>query len=109
MRQALVNEILAPRKDGIDAVVMMMKDQYGSESRLVVCLSDAVVDASFLDYVLQRALSVAEGEQKETLIKRIRPHLINARRQGGTYGKHLIASEYLLYETLSYSLNTHYS
>lgn len=45
MRQALVNEILAPRKDGIDVVVMMMKDQYGSESPLTVCLSDAFVDA----------------------------------------------------------------
>ncbi|TCD71885.1 hypothetical protein EIP91_000017 [Steccherinum ochraceum] len=77
VRHALVNEILLPRKDGIDVVVLMMKDQYGN-------------------YVLQRALSVAEGEQKENLIKRIRPHLLNARRQGGTYGKHLIAIERLL-------------
>ncbi|KAH8106974.1 armadillo-type protein [Cristinia sonorae] len=74
LRQSLVNELLLPRKDGIDVVVMMMKDQYGN-------------------YVLQRALSVAEGEQKDALVKRIRPHLLNARRQGGTYGKHLIASE----------------
>jgi len=61
----------------MDVVVMMMKDQYGN-------------------YVLQRALTVSEGEQKEALIKRIRPHLFNARRQGGAYGKHLIAIERLL-------------
>ncbi|THH33930.1 hypothetical protein EUX98_g248 [Antrodiella citrinella] len=76
-RHALINEILAPRKDGMDVVVMMMKDSYGN-------------------YVLQRALTVSEGEQKEALVKRIRPQLVIIRRQGGAYGKNLSAIERLI-------------
>ena len=47
-----------------------------------------------LDYVLQRALSVAEGEQKELLINKIRPQLTSMRRYSSAYSKHLISSEF---------------
>lgn len=46
-----------------------------------------------LDYVLQRALTVAEGEQKEQLISKVRPHLVNMRRYSSAYSKHLSASK----------------
>ena len=45
------------------------------------------------DYVLQRALTVAEGEQKEQLISKVRPHLVNMRRYSSAYSKHLSASK----------------
>jgi pumilio RNA-binding family len=45
-----------------------------------------------VDYVLQRALSVSEGEQKEALINKIRPQLANMRRYSSAYSKHLISS-----------------
>ena len=45
------------------------------------------------DYVLQRALTVAEGDQKEQLISKVRPHLVNMRRYSSAYSKHLSASE----------------
>ena len=44
------------------------------------------------DYVLQRALVVAEGEQKELLISKIRPQLAAMRRYSSAYSKHLISS-----------------
>lgn len=46
-----------------------------------------------LDYVLQRALTVVEGEQKEALISKIRPQLATMRRYSSAYSKHLISSK----------------
>lgn len=46
-----------------------------------------------IDYVLQRALSVVEGEQRETLLSKVRPQLMNMRRYSSAYSKHLIASK----------------
>ncbi|KAJ7937651.1 armadillo-type protein [Mycena leptocephala] len=72
-RQLLIDEIMAPpsKPDGTTPIVAMMKDQYGN-------------------YVLQRALRVAEGDQKEALINTVRPQLINMRRYSNS--KHLASS-----------------
>lgn len=51
-----------------------------------------VPNGYFVDYVLQRALSVAEGEQRELLISKIRPQLTSMRRYSSAYSKHLISS-----------------
>ena len=53
------------------------------------------------DYVLQRALSVVEGEQKDLLVSKIRPQLTTMRRYSSAYSKHLISSEIFLY-TITY-------
>ncbi|KAJ7940588.1 ARM repeat-containing protein [Mycena leptocephala] len=75
-RRALIDEIMAPpsKPDGPTPIVTMMKDQYGN-------------------YVLQRALGVAEGDQKEALINSVRPQLMNMRRYSTAYSKHLTSSE----------------
>ncbi|KAJ7235469.1 armadillo-type protein [Mycena haematopus] len=75
-RRALIEEIMAPpsKPDGPTPIVVMMKDQYGN-------------------YVLQRALAVAEGEQKEALINAVRPQLLNMRRYSTAYSKHLTSIE----------------
>ncbi|KAF7338257.1 PUM-HD domain-containing protein [Mycena venus] len=86
-RRALIEEIMAaPSKpDAATPIVIMMKDQYGN-------------------YVLQRALQVAEGEQKETLINTVRPQLLSMRRYSTAYSKHLTSIEREL-EKLSPSAN----
>jgi len=49
------------------------------------------------DYVLQRALGVVEGTQKEALISKVRPRLAIMRRYSSTYSRHLTSSiEHLL-------------
>ncbi|KAK7014832.1 kinesin heavy chain [Favolaschia claudopus] len=75
-RRALIDEIMAPpsKPDAVSPIVIMMKDQYGN-------------------YVLQKALGVAEGEQKEALISTVRPQLQNMRRQSTAYSKHLTSIE----------------
>ena len=45
------------------------------------------------DYVLQRALTVVEGEQKDVLVSKIRPQLATMRRYSSAYSKHLISSK----------------
>ncbi|KIM65290.1 hypothetical protein SCLCIDRAFT_113342 [Scleroderma citrinum Foug A] len=73
-RRGLVEEIIAPKADGVSPIVSMMKDQ-------------------FANYVLQRALTVADNDQKELLIGKIRPQLVTMRRYSSAYSKHLISSE----------------
>ncbi|KAJ7343436.1 armadillo-type protein [Mycena albidolilacea] len=75
-RRALIEEIMAPpsKPDAATPIVVMMKDQYGN-------------------YVLQRALGVAEGDQKETLINTVRPQLLSMRRYSTAYSKHLTSIE----------------
>ncbi|KAJ7172428.1 armadillo-type protein [Mycena filopes] len=75
-RRQLIDEIMAPapKPDGATPIVTLMKDQYGN-------------------YVLQRALGVAEGEQKEALINTVRPQLLNMRRYSTAYSKHLTSIE----------------
>ena len=54
------------------------------------------------DYVLQRALSVVEGEQKDLLVSKIRPQLTTMRRYSSAYSKHLISSESIFLYTITY-------
>ena len=51
-------------------LLIMMKDQYAN-------------------YVIQRMVDVVDGDQREALIQKIRPHLASLRKY--TYGKHIIA------------------
>ncbi|KAI5899501.1 ARM repeat-containing protein [Schizophyllum commune H4-8] len=76
-RAHLIDEIMMPTADGVSPLVIMMKDQ-------------------FANYVLQRALATAEGEQKEMLIAKVKPHIANMRRYSSAYSKHLVAGEYAL-------------
>jgi len=45
------------------------------------------------DYVLQRALSVVDADQKDELINRVKPQLVSMRRYSSAYSKHLISSK----------------
>ncbi|KAF7304924.1 Kinesin heavy chain [Mycena kentingensis (nom. inval.)] len=75
-RRVLIEEILAPAKqpDGPTAIALLMKDQYGN-------------------YVLQRALGVAEGELKQKLVDTIRPQLAAMRKQSNGHSKHIASIE----------------
>ncbi|KDQ07951.1 hypothetical protein BOTBODRAFT_59683 [Botryobasidium botryosum FD-172 SS1] len=75
-RRILIEEIMTPKQD-MSPIVIMMKDQ-------------------FANYVLQRALTVVEGDQKEALIAKIRPYLVSMRRYSSAYSKHLISSAFTL-------------
>jgi hypothetical protein len=50
----------------------MMKDQYAN-------------------YVVQKMLDVVDGEQRDLLVAKIKPHLQSLKKY--TYGKHLISSK----------------
>ncbi|KAF8894634.1 armadillo-type protein [Infundibulicybe gibba] len=76
-RRVLIDEMMTPKHDGVSPIVTMMKDQYAN-------------------YVLQRALAVVEGDQKEALIGRVKPQLANMRRYSSAYSKHLVSIERLL-------------
>ncbi|KAI9193305.1 ARM repeat-containing protein [Polychytrium aggregatum] len=71
-RQLLIEEVVQTKPDGSSPLVAMMKDQYAN-------------------YVVQKMLDVVDGDQKELLIQKIKPHLASLKKY--TYGKHLIASE----------------
>lgn len=51
-----------------------------------------MIDFLFEDYVLQRALTVADQDQKDLLVSKIRPQLVSMRRYSSAYSKHLISS-----------------
>lgn len=70
-RRALIDEVCHAKADGVIPLHVMMKDQ-------------------FANYVVQKMLDIAEPEQKEMLINRLKPHLGMLKKF--TYGKHLIAS-----------------
>ncbi|KAG8901134.1 hypothetical protein FRB99_005550, partial [Tulasnella sp. 403] len=80
-RRVLLSEIMSNRPDGQNVIVIMMKDQYAN-------------------YVLQRALAVAEGDQLDELLGKIRPQLINLRRYSNNYSKHLASIERMMIEKL---------
>ncbi len=46
------------------------------------------------DYVLQKAISVARGEQRKTLIWRVRVHLNHVRRHSRVLGKQWMTSKF---------------
>ncbi|KAG6850993.1 hypothetical protein H0H93_004480 [Arthromyces matolae] len=72
-RRRLVEEILTTRPDGVTPITGMMKDQYAN-------------------YVLQRAMIVAVGDQKETLFNKVIPQVQSMRKHSSVYAKHLTAS-----------------
>ncbi|CAE6414057.1 unnamed protein product [Rhizoctonia solani] len=78
-RRLLIEEIMTPRMDTVNPIVLMMKD-------------------SFANYVLQRALQVVEGEQRHMLVAKVKPQLANMRRYSSAYSKHLASIERLLNE-----------
>lgn len=90
-RRQLIDEIITPKQDGVSPIVTMMKDQFASMS-FALALSARPYSPS-ADYVLQRALSVVEGDQKEELVSKIKPQLVSMRRYSSAYSKHLIASK----------------
>lgn len=45
------------------------------------------------DYVLQRALLVAEGDQREELFDTVRQQLVNTRRVSAVVSKHVVSSK----------------
>ncbi|KAG0170012.1 mRNA binding protein puf3 [Apophysomyces sp. BC1034] len=70
-RQALIEEVLLTRADGSYPLMSMMKDQYAN-------------------YVVQKMLDVVNGDQRELLVTKIKPHLPGLKKY--TYGKHLIST-----------------
>jgi pumilio RNA-binding family len=93
-RRALIQEMMTSKQDGVSPIATMMKDQYASELCLVIFLHiTCFADPFFQDYVLQRAVSVADQEQKRELISRIKPQLVSMRRYSSAYSKHLLSSE----------------
>ncbi|KAG0040894.1 mRNA binding protein puf3 [Podila clonocystis] len=68
-RQRLIEEVITARPDGSSPLVLMMKDQ-------------------FANYVVQKMLDVVDGEQRDILVAKIKPHLQSLKKY--TYGKHLI-------------------
>ncbi|KAG8716198.1 mRNA binding protein puf3 [Ceratobasidium sp. 423] len=78
-RRLLIEEIMTPRMDTVNPIVLMMKD-------------------SFANYVLQRALQVVEGDQRHVLVAKVKPQLASMRRYSSAYSKHLASIERLLNE-----------
>ncbi|KAK7054863.1 hypothetical protein VNI00_003326 [Paramarasmius palmivorus] len=76
-RRALVDELLVPKYEGAMPITAMMKDQFGN-------------------YVLQRAVVVADPDQREQLITHIRAQIPTMRRYSSAYNKHLLSSEFRL-------------
>lgn len=54
-----------------------------------------------IDYVLQRALLVAEGDQREELFNTVRQQLVNTRRVSAVVSKHVVSIERLLEKHLT--------
>lgn len=72
-RQKLIEEVIVSKPDGSPSpLVLMMKDQ-------------------FANYVVQKMLDVVDGEQRDVLVAKIKPHLPSLKKY--TYGKHLITSK----------------
>ena len=46
----------------------------------------------FANYVVQKMLDVVDGDQREVLVSKIKPHLQSLKKY--TYGKHLISSKF---------------
>ncbi|GES87106.1 ARM repeat-containing protein [Rhizophagus clarus] len=69
-RQLLIEEVIMTKPDGTSPLISMMKDQYAN-------------------YVVQKMLDVVDGEQRDLLVAKIKPHLQSLKKY--TYGKHLIS------------------
>lgn len=81
-RRALIDEMLAIAPETITPIMTMMQDQ-------------------FANYVLQRALLVAEGDQREELFNTVRQQLVNTRRVSAVVSKHVVSIERLLEKHLT--------
>ncbi|PWN50743.1 ARM repeat-containing protein [Violaceomyces palustris] len=79
--------------DGETAVVPPSPNQAQKIAPAVIMMKD-----QFANYVLQRFLEVAQGEQRARLIAAVRPQLISMRRYSNGYAKHLAAIEKLIEE-----------
>ncbi|KAL0581724.1 mRNA binding protein puf3 [Marasmius crinis-equi] len=76
-RRALIDEFLVSKTDGTAPVPALMKDQFGN-------------------YVLQRAVIVADADQRERLIGVVRGQIPTMRRYSSAYNKHLLSIERLI-------------
>lgn len=107
-RRQLIDEIMTPKQDGLSPIMGLMKDSFGSKRTFTV-RSVLLLTSTLVDYVLQRALTVADADQKELLISKVRPHLVNMRRYSSAYSKHLSASTYTCGIVMPYLTNTCHS
>lgn len=96
-RRLLINEIMALRSDGQSAILTMVKDQYASESVMTSCLSIILLIISYKDYVLQRALTVVESDQRESFFQQVKPVLTALRKSTTAYNRPLISSKSIIY------------
>ncbi|KAF9264666.1 ARM repeat-containing protein [Marasmius fiardii PR-910] len=76
-RRSLIDELLVPKHEGATPVASMMKDQFGN-------------------YVLQRAVMVADTDQRDQLIGLVRTQIPVMRRYSSAYNKHLLSIERLI-------------
>lgn len=60
----------------------------------------------YANYVVQKMLDVVDGDQRDLLVAKIKPHLQGLKKY--TYGKHLISSKYRHYCSVSGTLLTFY-
>jgi pumilio RNA-binding family len=74
-RRLLIEELLVPGSGGVIPVSVMMKDQ-------------------FANYVLQKALSLVEGDLLDAMVAVVRPQLISMRRHPTAFTKHLNSSAF---------------
>lgn len=58
----------------------------------------AMMKDQYANYVVQKMLDVVEGDQRDLLVNRIRPHIPSLKKY--TYGKHLIQSKHFSYTEL---------
>lgn len=91
-RHMLIEEMITARHDGVSSVLYMVDDQYASLYFESSCRP--YINTHSLDYVLQRALSFAEGEQKQIMSDILRPRLARMRKFS-SHDKHLIASTWV--------------
>ena len=95
-RRLLINEIMTLQLDGKSAILTMVKDQYASESIMLSC-SAIIFIFSFEDYVLQRALTVVENDQRELFFHQVKPVLAALRKSTTAYNRPLISSKSVIY------------
>ena len=95
-RRLLINEIMNLRSDGQSSILTMVKDQYASESVMTSCL-DIILLISCEDYVLQRALTVVESDQRESFFQQVKPVLAALRKSTTAYNRPLISSKSIIY------------
>ncbi|KDR81636.1 hypothetical protein GALMADRAFT_239707 [Galerina marginata CBS 339.88] len=78
IRHVLINEVMTtPTADSENPILTMIKDQYAN-------------------YVLQRALTVVEGEQREAFYVQVKPLVVALRKSTVTYNRPLVSIERLM-------------